>query len=617
MGESYWSATIISKRLSRRRAIVSAGAISAAAASLSLVGCGGGSGGDSEAARLVVKPVDATSKAVKGGILKSQKTSDAQHFDPLSGGSSQIFDHSSHVYSRLLQYKVGTPDKRATGELSGDAATSWEFSPDHLTLTMKLRPNMKFDARAPTNGRLLDSDDVAWSAKRAESTSTSKGDLFTTASPTAPIQSWQTPDKSTVIWKFANPFSAALKLFTHGWYIPILPREADDKFDPRRDMRGSGAWINTSYQPSLGWEYKRNPDWYDADKRPFLDGINYPIVSENAQAIAQLKNKGLWYYTPPPESVITIKKETPGINLYLGSTILPGNPTPDIFTSRGTISQALNFSKRDNSPFTDERVRRAASMLIDRDAWIDTIYNTSGLRQDGLEARSEWNNYIGASWGKPRWIDPKDQKDLGDGAKYFQHAPEEAAKLLRAAGKFGVEQEFTYHAGRGGFGGTTYVRECEITIDMLSSGGHFKLKPNVVDYQSVITAKYTFTKGDWDGITFQPVAGYPDLDLLLWASFHPSGRNSWVAKPIPKVTELMEKHRREFDEDKRVELVRDIQKEMSLQMPFLPRMGIGQDYTLAWPFLANYQVHDTYPAGNNYSQEVLTQYWYDKSKDTA
>ena len=56
---------------------------------------------------------------------------------------------------------------------------------------------------------------------------------------------------------------------------------------------------------------------------------------------------------------------------------------------------------------------------------------------------------------------------------------------------------------------------------------------------------------------------------------------------------------------------------MSLQMPFLPRMGIGQDYTLGWPFLANYQVNDTYPAGNNHNQEIFTQYWYDKSKDTV
>jgi peptide/nickel transport system substrate-binding protein len=620
MVASYWATSVLRSRISRRRALSGAAGLGAAAAALSLVGCGGGGDGKHEdLSGIVVKGSDTTSKAVKGGILKGQKTSDAQHFDPLSGGSSQIFDHTSHVYSRLLRYKVGTYDKPATGELLGDAATSWELSPDHLTLTMKLRPNMKFDSRPPTSSRPLDSDDVAWSAKKAEATSTSRGDLFTSASPTAPIESWQAPDKNTVIWKFAIPFSAALKLFTHGWYIPILPREAEDKFDPRRDMRGSGAWMNTSYQPSVGWEYRRNPDWYDADK-VYFDGISYPIISENVQALAQLKNKALWYYTPPSENLVSVKKEAPALNVYLSDSNSPAalaNST-DIFKSRGTVSQALNWSHRDNSPFNDERVRHAISMLIDRDAFIDTFYNIAGLKADGLSARAEWNNYVAASWSKPRWLDPRtDEKELGEGAKYFQYNQDEAAKLLRAAGKYGMETEFTYHGNRGGFGGIAYQKECEVTIEMLSSGGHFKIKPNVQDYQSVITAKYTFSKGDFDGITFQPVAGYPDLDLLLWASFHPSGRNSWVSKPIPKVTELMEKHRREFDEQKRVDLVRDIQKEMAIQMPFLPRFGIGDAFTLAWPFLGNYQVFDTYPAGGNSNQEIVTQYWYDKSKDTA
>ena len=617
----YWAGARSS--VSRRRFLGGSMAVGAGLAGAALIGCGS-SGGDTkstgDANKLVTSGRDSTKQATRGGILKSQKTSDAQHFDPLSGGSSQIFDHSSHVYSRLLQYKLGTFDAQATGDVIGDAATSWEFSPDHLSLTMKLRPNMKFDSRSPTNGRALDAEDVIWTANKALSTSTSKGDLFNAVDKNGPLASWSAPDKSTVVWKFAFPFSAALKLFTHGWYVPVLPREAEDKFDPRRDMRGSGAWMVSSYQPSVGWEYRRNPDWYDAANRPFFDGVNYPIVSENVQALAQLKSKGIWYYTPPAENVLPIKREVPGINLYLGGgagvTTLPSSP--DIFRSRGTVSQALNFSNRENSPLRDERVRRAASMLIDRDAWIDTFYNIKGLEQEGLPTRYEWNNYVAATWDKPRWIDPrKEQKELGEGAQYFQFDPKKAADLLRAAGKFGLEQEFTYHNGRGGFGGISYGRECEVTIEMLSTGGHFKLKPNVQDYQSVITAKYTFSKGDFEGITFQPVAGYPDLDLLLWASFTPSGRNSWVAQPIPKVQQIMEKHRQEFDENKRIELVRELQREMSVQMPFLPRFGVGQDYTLAWPFLGNYQVFDTYNAGGNANQEVLTQLWYDKSKDTA
>lgn len=607
--KNYWESTVLRQRLSRRRALAVAASSGVAAA---ILACGGGDeGGDGgeKVSGLLAQPVDTTAKAVKGGILKGYVQSDASSFDPHPGGSSQIFRESSHVYSRLLQYKIASTEKGATGELIGDAASSWELAPDRLSLTLKLKPNVKFDQRAPTNGRLLDSEDVVWSAKRVESISLSKGDIFNSADPNAAITSYSAIDKNTVKFNFAFPFSAVLSLFSHNWYLPILPREAESQFNPKTDMRGSGAWMRSKYEPSSVIEYQRNPNYYDADKVLF-DGLTYPIITEAVQAQSQLKSKGIWYLTDNNFSIdVTpaLKREAPGVNLYDA-----GN-----FTSRGTISQVLNFSNRETSPLRDARIRRAASMLIDRDAWIDVFTGADALRKEGFEGLTAWNNYIGASWGKPRWIDPKnEQKELGEGAANFQYNPDEAAKLLRAAGAFGMEHEFTYHTVRGGFGGVNYPKEVEVTIQMLSQGGHFKIKPNIQDYVSVITPKYTFSKGDFDGITFQPVAGYPDLDLLLWASFAPSGRNAWVAKPIPGVHELLQKHRQEFDEQKRIELVREMQRKLAVEMPFLPRFGIGQTFAFAWPFLSNFAPNNsTYPGGGNEHTELRTRMWYDASKD--
>ena len=103
MAASYWATSVLRSRISRRRALSGAAGLGAVATALSLVGCGGG-GGDGkhqDLSGIVVKGSDTSSKAVKGGILKGQKTSDAQHFDPLSGGSSQIFDHTSHAVGAI------------------------------------------------------------------------------------------------------------------------------------------------------------------------------------------------------------------------------------------------------------------------------------------------------------------------------------------------------------------------------------------------------------------------------------------------------------------------------------------------------------------------------------
>ena len=39
-------------------------------------------------------------------------------------------------------------------------AESWEFSPDGLKITMKLRQGVKWHNKAPVNGRAVDVDDI-------------------------------------------------------------------------------------------------------------------------------------------------------------------------------------------------------------------------------------------------------------------------------------------------------------------------------------------------------------------------------------------------------------------------------------------------------------------------
>jgi len=372
--------------------------------------------------------------------------------------------------------------------------------------------------------------------------------------------------------------------------------------------------MQTKYQVDIGAEYRRNPNWYNAANGPYLDGIDYPLITENVQLLSQLKAKNVWGYgstagdqPPSQDQVLLLKNENPGINLV---------PQYNL-NARGTTSQVINFSKRDNSPLKDARIRQAASMLFDRDTFIDVFYNVSGFADAGIDVAYEWNSHVPASWGDKFWIDPrKNAKKLGDGAKFFQYNPEEAAKLLRAANAFGLEQPFTYHGNRGGFGGVNYQKECEVMIDMLNKDGMFKLTPQVLDYFTEITPKWTFSKGDFDGITPQPQASYPDMDLNLWSVYAPSGRNAYVAKPIPGVHELLEKHRRELDDEKRFDVLYEIQQKLAVEMPAIPRAGIAEGFDLAWPWLANYQAVQHWNSTSR-ATETWTRYWYDKSKETA
>jgi peptide/nickel transport system substrate-binding protein len=435
------------------------------------------------------------------------------------------------------------------------------------------------------------------------------------ASPTAPVTNIEAVDKMTVKVSLAFPQAAILRMLAYFWYMPIMPREADGGFDPLKEMRGSGPWMQTKYAVDLGAEYRRNPNYYDADN-VMLDGIDYPLITENVQLLSQLKAKNVWGYGSTAgdqntgmsqDQVLQYKNETPGLVMY------PMNA----LSSRGTTTQVINFSKRDNSPLKDARIRQAASMVFDRDTFIDVFYNVSGFADAGIDVEYEWNSHVPASWGPKYWIDPRKQaKKLGEGAKYFEFNPDEAAKLLRAANAFGLEQNFTYHGNRGGFGGVNYQKECEVMIDMLNKDGLFKLTPNIIDYFTEITPKWTFSKGDFDGITPQPQASYPDMDLNLWSIYSPSGRNAYVAKPIPGVQELLDAHRREIDDEKRFDILYQIQGKLAVEMPAIPRAGIAEGFDLVWPWLSNYNAVQHW---NNTSRasETWTRYWYDKSKESA
>src|SRR5262249_15913102 len=75
--------------------------------------------------------------------------------------------------------------------------------------------------------------------------------------------------------------------------------------------------------------------------------------------------------------------------------------------------------RTDQPPFNDVRVRRAISHAIDRQAIIDAVF----LKGEPTPAISR---------GVPAWSPRIDE--LGAGAKYYQHDPQEARRLLAEAG---------------------------------------------------------------------------------------------------------------------------------------------------------------------------------------
>src|SRR6478672_4719239 len=164
--DNYW-AGFTQRRLSRRRALAAGGATAAGA--LFLAACGGGSsntstskgGGESS---LVTKPVEDMIGAKRAGTLKVFHTSDPPTLDPVNP-VNPLNPPTASVYGTLVREKPGMQTS-PKAELVGDMAESWEFSPDRLSITMKLRQGVKWHDRAPVNARTADAEDVKFSYDR-------------------------------------------------------------------------------------------------------------------------------------------------------------------------------------------------------------------------------------------------------------------------------------------------------------------------------------------------------------------------------------------------------------------------------------------------------------------
>src|SRR5579862_215360 len=150
-----------------------------------------------------------------------------------------------------------------------------------------------------------------------------------------------------------------------------MPRESDGGFDPKTQIRGHGPWILENYTPSASVTWAKNPDYYVAN-RPFPDKLERPIVPDYAQQLAQFRAGNIWTTVANPDDIVQLKKDAP-------KSLLMANTT---FGSTVSLFETFGW---DGPPFTDTRMRRALSMLIDSDAFADAVDNRKGFAAEGLD----------------------------------------------------------------------------------------------------------------------------------------------------------------------------------------------------------------------------------------
>ena len=306
-----------------------------AALALVVAACGGSDSGSSTGSSSSGGGASASQETggKQGGVLKQLGSTDVDYLDPghtyYTAGYQVLYPTQRTLYS----FK---PDN-STDPVPDLAASKPEISSDLKTITVKIRPGVKF---SPPVNRAVTSKDVKYAFERffsanvggqyASYFSSIVGAPSTPTKGVKSISGITTPDDQTIVFKLKEPQAVGV---ASALVMPIsapVPEEYASKFDAKNPstynthvvatgpymVKNDASGNTVGYQAGKSIDLVRNPNWDKAtDYRPaYLDEIQLTTNESDASIAAQqvLTGSHLALDTNPPaaqlKDAVTTKK---------------------------------------------------------------------------------------------------------------------------------------------------------------------------------------------------------------------------------------------------------------------------------------------------------------------
>ncbi|HWK45522.1 MAG TPA: ABC transporter substrate-binding protein [Stellaceae bacterium] len=441
---------------------------------------------------------------------------------PNSGaGAYQFTGHT--LYDPLIAWEMNVADR--PGKLIPGLATAWAVDPQDKTLwRFTLRQGVKFH-----DGSSFDADAVIWNLEKVLNDKSPQYDPKQAAQvrPRIPsIKSYAKIDAGTV--EIVTKEIDAFFLYQLPWFLISSPAQFEklgrdwDKF--ANAPSGTGPFRQDKLVPRERLEMVRNPDYWDKTRLPKADRMILICIPEAAtRTNALLAGEVDLIETPSPDAVARLKQS--------GMRIVT-NVYPHVWP--------YHLSMLPDSPWLDQRVRRAANLAIDRDGLVVLLNGLGKPAKGQVDATSPW-------FGKPGF----DIKYDGAAAKkLMEEAGYSAAKRLKA----------TFIIAQGGTGQMLSLPMNEFVQQNLAEI-YIDLDFKVVDLETLYTHWRAGAKADLNkGISGINLAYLTSDPFYAFARFldskytAPSGVN-WGWYKNDKIDALLTEARTTFDVAKQDELM--------------------------------------------------------------
>jgi len=431
-----------------------------------------------------------------------------------------------------------------TGETDFRLAESYAYSDDLKTITLKLKPGLKW-----SDGTPLTAEDVVYSFMLTkEAPAFDQKGIWSGQN----LQTIKANDETTVVFELAKPDS------TFAWNLEryhIVPKHIWANVEDLTTFTnpnpvGSGPMTVVKYLKPQQMELCRNPNYY-LEGRPYLDCVNFRSYNDNSQIQpALIKGEIDWgsNFIADVESTFVAQDKANNHFWY------PANDAIHLY---------VNTKQK---PFDDLRVRQALSMALDREAIVDIAaygYPTANYNPGGIAELYKTH------------IDQDVNKKFG---YLTQYNAEKAKSLLDEAGLVdkngdgyrdnadGSDISFDIEVVNGW---TDWIQVVQMVTEYFEEVG-IKANVKTVDWavydKNLKESNYTMSI-NWSMVATNPILAYQEYFSTsrigkTWHAGH--GVNS------PEIDKLIDSFGKIGDAKEQEAVISELQEFTAENMPFIP-----------------------------------------------
>ncbi len=460
----------------------------------------------------------------QGGIIKIGQ------FD--SPASMSIHEESSNtaegpmmgVFNNLVLYDQHEA-QNSLRSIRPDLAADWSWDEDRTRLTFQLRRGVAWH-----DGKPFTANDVKCTWDLLTGKASERLRLNPRKNWYRNLEEVTANGDYEVTFHLQRPQPALLALLASGW-APVYPCHVSPR-DMRSHPIGTGPFKFVEFKPSEVIRVTRNPQYWKPD-RPYLDGIEYPIiknVSTRVLALVSGQIDMIQPYTVQPPLLKDITAQAP----HAICELVPQNIYRDLLINRS------------RPPFDNRDLRRAMALSLDRKAFIDIL--------------AEGQGDIGAAMMPPpegRWGMPPEIVETLPGYSPEVHKNRAEARRIMQAFGYGPDRRLVVKVSARNVGPN--IEATVVLIDQLKEiyvEGELEPVDNAIWFAKVMRHDYTVAHG----ATFKAV---DDPDQTFYETYACGAENNPDGYCNPEVDKLIDRQSIEFDEEKRKQLVWEIERRLA------------------------------------------------------